>query len=399
MTTKVLSQQEFFDLYKDEVQSQNGELTDFSDGSLHDTIAGALSTGLNELSELTITEFKKTFFDTANGIEVTGNIDDLNNLAVDHFGDRFKRPPSVGSTGTVKFDRPNTDAGDATILLGSIVKTEKDANGDEIRFKTDAEIIMIGTTINAETTAVDPTQGSKTNVEPGTIIVVESALTDPSITVTNVAKFAGGDDEQEDAEYRETIRALIESLAGATKAAVSGALLAVPGISFVSLIETILSVIEFDIGANDIKAGAIFFRIPFPEAFIADENGASSPGLIALADTALELVRSCGVKIVVQGAVAVVVAWDASITLNAGGPNFSELSVDPQPIIDSMTDFINKEIEIGNGFDVSQANAFILAIWGSAGTDDLTAFTTNVPSGNIAGVTGTKLIAGAITIT
>ena len=397
MTTKVLSQDEYFELYKNEVQNQNNELTDFSEGSLHDIIAGALSTGLNELSELTIAEFKKTFFDTANGPEETGDADDLNFLAVDHFGDRFKRPEAVAATGTVTFNRPNTDAGDVTIPAGTIVKTEKDANGDEISFETDVEVIMTGVTIDVAATAT--TEGLNTNVEPNTIIVIESALTDSSVTVDNAAKFAGGDDEQEDAEYRETIRALIESLAGATKAAVKGAILSVAGISFATLLEEILPVIEWDIGLGAPKVGATFFRIPFPVAYIADENGASSPSLITAAEEALESVRACGVKVNIKGATATIVAWDASITLNPSGPSFAELSVSPQKIIDSMTDYINTEIDISSGFNVSQANDFILAVWGPTGTDDLTDFITNVPSGNIAGVVGTKLVAGAMTIT
>lgn len=84
MTTTVKTQGEFYDLYKNEVSGLAGELTDFSEGSMHDILAGAISTGLNELSELIISEFMKTFFGLAEG-------EDLEFLAIDHFGDDFDR--------------------------------------------------------------------------------------------------------------------------------------------------------------------------------------------------------------------------------------------------------------------------------------------------------------------
>ena len=399
MATDLKTAEELRVIYQDEVKAEEGDFTDFSEGSMHDVLAGAFSIALNEQIELVISEFTKTFFDTAQGPdENNGGDDDIERLAVDHYGDKFTRPAATKATTTVDFSRPTADAGDILVPAGSVVKTEKDETGIEQRFTVDSAFTLMGLSESGvQVTAVEA--GSDSNVDIGKISVIETPLGDSSIVVTNPAKAAGGADEQTTPTYRETIRALIDSLAGATKAAIEGELLAKAEIGFVSPIEEILPVIEYDIGLEDIKAGATFFRIPYPTVYIADPNGSSSPSLIALAEEALEGVRACGVKAVVKGAVASSLDWDASITLNPSGPNFAELSSDPQNIIDSMTDYINKELEIGEGFVRSEAEKFIKEVWGPLGTDDITAFTTNTPSGDIAPVAGTKIIAGTISIT
>jgi len=312
-------------------------------------------------------------------------------LAIDHFGDDFARPDAVEAVGEVTFSRPTDTAGDVTIPLGTIIKTVKDANGEEIRFLTDAEVIMTGTTIDADITADDG--GSDGNVLASTITVLETALTDPTVVVDNAAAMAGGANEQNDSTYRETIRDLIEALKGATTAAVRGALEAVQGISTVTLIEQLKTVKEWDIGAGAVVGD--FFRIAYPFAYIADENGNATQTLIDNAQDAIDSIRACGVRIVILGASGSATNWSADLTLNPAGPNYATLQTDLTMIEESMESYMN-ELPIGSGFDKSAASAAMLAIWGAAGTDDLTAFSTTIPAADIAGVTGTKLVAGTI---
>lgn len=390
MTTSVKSQQEFYNQYKNEVLALSSELTDFSDGSMHDVINGALSTCLNEVTELIVSEFVKTFFGLAEG-------QDLEFLAVDHFGDDFARPKANSATGTVSFSRPDTNAGDVTIPAGTIVKTEKDANGEEIRFKTTEEVTMTGTSISAEIEAVDA--GKIGNItSTGKIIVIESTLSDASISVTNNSNTAGGSNAPTDDEYRVIIKNLIVSLAGATEDAVEGSALAVSGVSLVALTTEQKVVIEYDIGAGDIKSGADYFRIPYPVIYIADADGNSSPALIEDVQNALVFTKAAGVRIIVKGAVPVNFDWTGSLTLNASGPTFNELSSDLSKIIDSMTEYVNKTLDIGQGFNKANANAYILSIWGPAGTDDITSFSTSVPSGNVSINANEKLIANTVQI-
>lgn len=395
MATKVSTQKELHDLMRLIVQAQDGDFSDFNEGSMLDILSGAYTTGMNELSELIISEFKKTYFETSHGPEVTGNVDDLQNLAVDHYSDTFKRPKANESTGTATFSRPTVGAGDVSILKDTVIKTEKDASGQEVLFKTISDVLLVGLTIDVGIIA--DLAGSDGNVDPAKIIVIDTALTDSTVTVTNVDKMAGGSNEETDAEYRETIRFLIQSLAGATKSAIEGIILSVAGVSIATLIEKERIVIDYDIALDQILAGASFFRIPYPVAYIADENGESSQALIDSVIAAIKTVRACGVKIEVLGATAVPLSWDAAYTLNAGGPNFAELQTDFSKITDSMADHINS-LDISDSFIRTDANEYILSIWGPAGTNDLTSFNTNSPVSNISVNATEKIIPNVMSI-
>lgn len=387
MATKVLSLMEFWQKYRDQVLALSSELTDFSDGSMHDILAGALSAGLNEVSELIITEFSKKYFALAGGT-------DLEFLATDQFGDTFAKPAASKATGSVTFSRPTSAAGNVVIASGTVVKTAKDANGQEIRFVTTEAKTMTGTSVSANVEAV--VAGVAGNVGIGKLVVLESSLSDPTVTVTNAAAMAGGTEAPDDPEYRELIKSLILALAGATEKAVRGAALSVTGVASVALVTIQRVVIDYDIGGAQIEPGATFFRIPYPKLYIADASGNSSDALIQAVKDKLVGVRACGVKVEVLGATSVELDWTASVTLNPSGPNFATLQDDLSMIEDTMEEYINQQLAINAGFDKAAANAYVLSVWGPSGTDDLTAFSTVTPSGNVAGVTGQKLIAGTM---
>jgi uncharacterized phage protein gp47/JayE len=180
-------------------------------------------------------------------------------------------------------------------------------------FETTEEVILTGLTVDASIQAQEA--GSSGNLLPSTIVVLESTLSDSSITVNNGLAMAGGEDEQDDAEYRETIKSLIQSLAGATKQAIEGAVLALPNVGFVTLITEEKAVIEWDISGSSTIGN--FFRIPYPIVYVADENGNSSPSLVQDVKDAIVPIKACGVNVNVLGATAINVDWTASLTLNA----------------------------------------------------------------------------------
>jgi hypothetical protein len=395
MSTRILTPSELLQIFADEVKSRDPELSDFNEGSLLDIIGGALATAANENQELTISEFKKTFFETAHGPEITGSTDDLQRLAIDHYGDDFARPQANPATVDLTFSRANTDAGNVLIPTGTVVKTEKDANGDEILFQTIEDVLLTGLTISAQ--AQCEIAGTIGNVNAGAISVVDSTLTDSSVTVTNPASGAGGENAESDADYRETIRSRVKALAGATKAAIEGAILAVSGVSIVTLIERERIVIDYDTGNDSILAGAQSFRIPYPIAYIADENGQSSEALIDSVLEALEPVRACGVAVDVQGATAIALSWDGSFVLNAGGPNFATLQSDSKLITDAMADYL-RNLPIGTGFNRDDANNYILGLYGPSGTNDLVSFNTNSPVSSVTIQPTEKLIPDSMTI-
>lgn len=393
MATQVPSQQELYDLFKNEVQSRQPLLTDFEEGSKLDSIGGGLSTAGAEIVKSIVDFFAKTYFATANGPEVTGGPDDLEFLAVDHFGDTFARPAASPAIGNVTFSRPNTDAGNVVIPAGTIVKTPKDANGESQRFATESLVTLTGLSIQASVEAVEA--GIEGNILGNVLTVIESALTDPSVVVTNPLAFSGGEAVATDAEYREFIRRKIETLRGATKAAIEASALNVPGIETATAIESLQTVIEWDIGGS--MTVGDYFTIPRARLYVADVNGTASQPLLDAVIEAILFVRAFGVRIDVYAATPLPVDWSASIVLNPGGPNFATLSVDPTAIVETMEQYI-RDLPIGTGFDRGLAKLDIMAIWGPSGTNDLTDFNTSVPVGNISATATQKLLPDDVVI-
>lgn len=391
MALQVPSQQELYELYKNEVQSRNPALTDFEEGSKLDSLGGGFSTAGQQIVKFIIDNFAKTFFATAHGPEVTGSTDDLELLAVDHFGDSFARPQAEPAIGVVTFSRPTSGAGNVSILAGTIVKTAKNANGEEQRFATVADVVMTGLSINASVEAV--TAGIAGNVLANKVINIETALTDPTVIVNNAAPFTGGEAEDTDAEYREFIRNKIETLRGATKAAIEAAADNVPGVETATAIESLQVVIEWDIGGN--APVGDYFRIPRVRLYIADVNGTASQALLDAVSAAIEFVRACGVRIDVIAASALTVNWTISISLNPGGPNFATLSTDTSELEESMAQYM-RDLPVGTSFDRGLAKLAIMAIWGPSGTNDLTDLTNIVPTGNVTATATQKIIPGTM---
>jgi hypothetical protein len=139
------------------------------------------------------------------------------------------------------------------------------------------------------------------------------------------------------------------------------------------------------------------FQIPKATLYVGDETGLASPAQIEEVKAAIEEVRAAGVNIIVVSALPVPLNWTATITLNISGPNYAELSNDPQPIIDTMTNYINN-LPVASGFTITDANNYILGIWGSAGSNDITDFVTSIPSGNVSVGLNQKLIAGTVSV-
>lgn len=395
MALPVKTIQELYDIYIAELQSQKPALTDVSEGSMNDILAGSASAAGNELQKMSLEEFRKTFIDTANGPEITNGADELQTLAVDHWGEDFARPAAVQATGNILFSRPTSAYGNCLIPAGTIVKTAVSATGTAQRFETLAAVTITALSIAASVRAI--VAGPDGNVQASTVTVIESSLLDSTITVNNAGAFTNGADAQQDSSYRETIRNLIKRVRGATKEAIEAAALTVPGVEVATAIEVEKAVIEYNIATSAILGGAEFFRIPYVTLYIADSNGTASLVLINAVYAKILIYRALGVRIGVQAAQATLFNWVAGITLNVSGPNYAVLSSNPQKIIDSMTLYVN-QLGIGDDFIVATAGAAIMAIWGPSGTNDLVAFNTSTPVGDVATSASEKLIAGTISI-
>lgn len=385
----IKTQQELYEEYIQELQTLKPSLTDTSEGSIIDVLAGVSSMAVNEVLKLVIDEIRKTFIDTANGPEITGGPDEIQTLVVDHFGPSFARPQAVKATGTVKFSRPNDDAGNVTIPAGTIVKTAASATGRSVRFETVTEVVLTGTEINASVRAI--VAGPSGNVQAGTVTQIEGSLTDSSVVVSNAASFTGGQEAQNDAQYRETIRNLINSLRGGTLSAIEARALTVGGVEGVKLVEFQQFVKEWDIAGEE--AVGDYFAIPRSFLYIADTNGTASNALISDVQEAIMAVRATGVRVEVLGASPITQDWTINITLDPLGPNYAVLQSDTTMIKDVMRKYL-QDLPIGTGFSRNDAKAFLLMMFPS----DLTDLTIVTPTGDVAVSENHKIIPGTIEV-
>lgn len=389
------SQQELYDLFITTLQSECPQLTDVLEGSIDDGLGGTYSIAAQELQRYITIAFNKTFFSLAGGPDETGGPDDLQTLAVDHFGDAFSRPQAVAAVDVASFTRPSgshTTYGAVLIPAGTIVKTEVDANGNSQRYGTDADVTMLnsgsgaGISVSVGITAV--VAGAAGNAAAGAIDSIETSLNDPTIVVTNAGNQSGVD-AQDTPTYRQTILNLITTLRPAILAAIEAAALNVSGIVTASAIEVETPVTIFNIATQAPSIANDWFYIPLCTLYVADGSGTANDALIALVRAAIDPIRAFGVFINVIGATAVEIDWTATITLNPGGPNFDKLSADTSLIVNSMKTYI-AALGPGVSFVRSTAEAAIMALWGPSGSNDLTAFSTTIPTGDIS-LTGNEV--------
>ena len=146
---------------------------------------------------------------------------------------------------------------------------------------------------------------------------------------------------------------------------------------------------------NGVAAIGDVINIPRLKLYIADANGDASQSLIETVRTAIKSVRAGGVVCEILGATPISIDWKGQLTLNPSGPNYATLSSDLTTIITAMSNYINS-LPIGTSFSKNAANAYILAKFGPAGTNDITQFFTLTPIADVAATPTDKFTAGEV---
>jgi hypothetical protein len=391
-TNQVRNGAELYQLAQNQIQSDAPELTDFNEGSILDILIGAQVQLVLEAQRNDMDLFAKAFIETSNGPVNAGDPDDLQRRIVDLYGSTFARPGAIQASAIVQFKRPNTQGVTVTIPAGTIVKTAPDASGTAQRFATLADEVMVGLTISAQVQAV--LAGSAGNVLAQQINLIESTLTDQTITVQNAQAASGGSDGLDDSSYREYARNLLIASRGATLAAIQAKALTVPGVVQAVPVEQVQTVIQY-VSATNQTVGAPF-QIARNYLYIADVNGSANAALIAAVQSAIESVRADGVKVTVIGAAALVQNVVMALVLNANGPNYATLVNNAQGVIDTMTAYI-QNLPIGAPFSRLSAVTAVMNVWGPNGSNDLTGLLIQSPTGDVAVNANQTLVPGSIT--
>jgi uncharacterized phage protein gp47/JayE len=386
MAAPLKSKEEFHELYKSTVQAadpDHDQLSDWSDGSINDMLAGACAVIATELQFRIVEQFSKTLFANAEDEE-------LDELVVDRFGEEFERPGDVKAVGVAKFTR-SSSSGTYTLPAGTTIETTTPVGGSAVQFVTDIDLEFAdGQSVGYVTiTAVEA--GSEGNVDAAEITTINPPIA--GLSVTNETETAGGDEELSRSEYLAHVGDLISTLRGGTDTGIEAKLRAVPGIEKATVQTQFKAVKNWNIAGASVEGDP--YTIVLAKAYIADANGTGNDALVALAEAALITEKAAGVNIQVIAASAQEMDWTADFTLNVSGPNFATLSVNPEAIRQTMRDYIDN-LGIGDDFIRATANAHVLSVWGPSGSDDITGFTTTTPSGDVSTGENVKLIPGTM---
>lgn len=143
-----------------------------------------------------------TFLDGARGA-------DLTKLADDHWG--VQRQEAVKAIGTVTFTRSGADATATEFPIGTVVATERDSAGNEVRYLTTAAASWAVSTNGDRTVATQAEVAGTTGNLAAVDLVTRIISTPPAggtyeLTASTVA--VGGAPEESDPDLRDRVRAI-----------------------------------------------------------------------------------------------------------------------------------------------------------------------------------------------
>lgn len=203
-------------------------LTNFNVGGKIRTILEVTAEPIAELYAYGAEALLNAFLETASGVwlERKGAEYDL------------EKHKSVKAKGIVVFGRNVARNANIPIAQGTVVATRKDGNGNEYRYKTDAQVILAAgtTTVEAAVTADWPTEdeknGSLWNAAANSITAMKTYISGVDY-VTNASDWltTAGADEESDPHFRRRIKAKWNELArGGTAAAYESLAMSVAGV-------------------------------------------------------------------------------------------------------------------------------------------------------------------------
>lgn len=289
-----LSRDDLYTLGKTEAQSIRPSLA-FREGDVSDAINSAAAVMAEAVLEEGARAFEATYLDGARG-------DKLTKWGDDRYG--IMRKPAVKATGQVRFTRSvNGPAG--IIPAGSIIATARDNEGKELRFLTDASVSWaLNEQGNKTVGATADLAGRDGNVAAGTITRILTVLFTSSFTVTNIASFVGGDEEESDEDYRERVRSFPLTLRRGTLAALEYGALQVPAVKKAK------AVAELDPLTGE-KTGII-------NLYVSDADGGSSPQMLSDVAAVMPEWEAAGDVVNVLGASVVTQPVVLSVTVFPG---------------------------------------------------------------------------------
>lgn len=250
-----------YELGRAEVQSRRPALTDWNEGSANDAYVGAGAVMADEVIRVVVNGFAALFVDTAER-------SDLDDLALDRFN--LTRIPEVASIGTLRFTR---SSGVDRIEIPIGTRVQATVNGIVVVVETTVVGEIPASTSSGDVPAQCQDAGPSGNLEENTLTTILDAIPDDTqASVTNLERFAGGDVEETDPEFRARIRRYFQTLRKGTVPALQAGATSVPGVQFATIDESFIA--EEDGG--------------YVAVYIGDPDGNANSALAALVVTELD---------------------------------------------------------------------------------------------------------------
>lgn len=232
---------------------------------------------------------KETFIDGAQGDRLTALVDDHLNI---------QRASASAAQASVTLARTSGGAG-GTVPVGFVVGSAFDASGASVLFTLDADVTFGAADNGPHTVGVTAqTVGRSGNVAAATITRVVDSPFDTTLTVTNAAIAAGGNDEESDDDLRVRARSFWTTLRRGTLAALETGALRVASVRIARATE-------------DAVTGIV-------TVVVTDSDGNSTAQMIADVVAELENWRAAGSIVTVTGGTALTINVIGSLIVRAG---------------------------------------------------------------------------------
>jgi uncharacterized phage protein gp47/JayE len=226
--------------------------------------------------------------------------DDLDRLAYDRYG--LTRKGASAALGGVVMSRLSAALGAGSVPIGTKLTS---LGGSEYITLSTAVFGATDLTATAPVNVRAVQAGKATQANAGTItkFATPSSLFDSTLTVTNPASTAGGEDAESDPTFRSRIRSFWTTARRGTLIAIQFGALTVPGVVSAQAIETLT-------GAG-LPARLV-------NLYIADSSGVASTQLAQLVTSALDDYRAAGIAVIVNNSLPLIVNVQLQLTFAAG---------------------------------------------------------------------------------
>lgn len=385
-----LNTRTFFQLVQGQaaaIQARAAGLVDFSVGSILRAITESTAAVGLWLQGLVLKVLAMTRLSTSDGEDADSFVADFGGPIVDGGVATFARLGAEPARGVVIFSRLS-GTGSALVPLGATVETGDGTQDfavtlDDTNPAWDGGLAgyLMGageTSVSVPVVAITP--GSGGNVLSGTVTVITSAIPGVDL-VTNPLSFAGGVDEETDAQMRVRFREYIISLREATPAAiVANAKRVQPGLSF--------TLVENKTLAGETKRGFFF-------VVVDDGTGAPPENLLQAVRENIDFHRAAGVEFAVYAPTIVTVAVSAQVILKDGMTAIQENAA-MSAAVNAVRNFLNAQPV---GADVSYTQVYQVIYNASPNIAGVTNLTLNGGTSNIITALNGVVKAGTVVLT